>query len=110
MGYVDQGVVFYAARTNASCLVPVWGYHKAGVHRFVTGAADRAMLSAAGWRRGPVRFYVARAAVDPTFTFAVYPDTQQEVLRKSDRRFIGRSAMAGQAAPGPRSAVRHPHR
>jgi hypothetical protein len=91
LGYTDQGVVFYAATAKASCLIPVWSYHKAGVHRFVTGAADRAMFSAAGWRRGGVRFYVGRPSLDPTFTFAVYPDTQQEVLRKSDRRFISRS-------------------
>jgi hypothetical protein len=92
-GYTDQGVVFYAAKAKAKagCLIPVWSYYKDGVHRFVTGAADKAMLAAAGWRRDAVRFYVGRPVVDPTFTFAVYPDTQQEVLRKSDRRFIARS-------------------
>ena len=48
------------------------------------------------WRRPAgievqVRFYVGRPEADTAFTFAVYPDTQQEVLRKSDRRFINRS-------------------
>ena len=90
-GYADQGVAFYAAKAKASCLIPVYGFFKAGVHRFVATAADRAMLSAAGWHRGPVRFYVGRPAADTAFTFAVYPDTQQEVLRKSDRRLITRS-------------------
>ncbi len=26
-GYSDQGVVFYASRTKASCLVPVWSFY-----------------------------------------------------------------------------------
>ena len=110
LGYTDQGVVFYAAKAKAGCLIPVWSYYKDGVHRFVTGSADKAMLAAAGWRRDAVRFYVGRPAADPTFTFAVYPDTQQEVLRKS-RSAVHRSLpVAGEATPGAGSAVRHPHR
>src|SRR3712207_5688104 len=78
-GYTDQGTAFYASAAPRSCLVGVTSYFKGGVHRYVTSAADKAALAAAGWRRERVRFYLGAAAVDPRFTLAVYPDTQQEV-------------------------------
>jgi hypothetical protein len=91
LGYVDQGVVFYAATSSASCLMPIYGYYKGGVHRFATTASDQAMLAKAGWTKGPIRFYVGKPSGDPTFTFAVYPDTQEEVYTNHNGRFRQRS-------------------
>ena len=90
--------------------MPMYAYYKGGVHRFATTAGDRAMLEKAGWKKGEARFYVGKPSVDPTFTFAVYPDTQQEVLRTTDRRFINRSQwlVDNRRRAGPE--VRHPHR
>ena len=91
LGYVDQGVVFYAATSSASCLMPMYGFYKGGVHRFATTASDQAMLAKAGWTRGPIRFYVGKPSGDPTFSFAVYPDTQEEVYPSHNGRFRQRS-------------------
>jgi hypothetical protein len=88
-GYQDQGTAFHASAGSRSCLVGVTSYAKGGTHRYVTSAADKAALTAAGWRRERVRFYLAPAAVDPKFTIAVYPDTQQEV--GTDQRFLNRA-------------------
>jgi hypothetical protein len=90
-GYVDEGVVFYAATRPADCLVPVWSYRKNGVHRFITTSADAARLAKAGWTKEKVRFYAGRPKADSTFTFAVYPDTQQEVFSNHNGRFRQRS-------------------
>lgn len=90
-GYVDEGVAFFAATTPAPCLLPVVSYAKNGVHRFTTTAADKAMLAAAGWRKEGVRFYAGRPASDPVFSFAVYPDTQEEVYPNHGGRFRQRS-------------------
>jgi hypothetical protein len=90
-GYVDEGVAFYAATAPAPCLLPVWSYRKNGVHRFLSNAADAAALTAAGWTREKVRFYAGRPAADTTFTFAVYPDTQEEVYSNHNGRFRQRS-------------------
>lgn len=91
MGYVDQGIVFYAAKVSKSCLVPVWSYHKGAMHRYVTSRADKVALVASGWKKQKVRFYLRKAAVDSKFTIAVMPDTQQEVLRDSDKRMLNRA-------------------
>jgi hypothetical protein len=91
MGYVDQGAVFYAGRASRSCLVPVWSYHQGAMHRYVTSKADMAALEASGWRKQKVRFYLRKAAVDSKFTIAVMPDTQQEVLKDSDKRMLNRA-------------------
>ncbi|HEY5822506.1 MAG TPA: metallophosphoesterase [Propionibacteriaceae bacterium] len=88
-GYTDLGVAFYASRVKASCLTAVWSYEKGGVHRFVTAPSDIAALRAAGWRQEMVRFYAGKPSVDPKFSLAVYPDTQQEV--GTDRRFVNRA-------------------
>ena len=41
-GYVDQGVVFYAATSASTCTLPVWRFTSgSGVHRYVTSASDR---------------------------------------------------------------------
>lgn len=90
-GYVDQGRAFYAATQDASCLKPVWSFHHpAGYHRFVTTQADQDYLSARGWRRERVRFYLGEPSLASVFTLAVMPDTQQEVLNRYDRRFADR--------------------
>lgn len=90
-GYVDEGVVFYAARRPADCLVPVWSYEKGGVHRYITTSADAARLAKAGWTKEQVRFYAGRPKADTAFSFAVYPDTQEEVYPSHDGRFRQRS-------------------
>lgn len=88
-GYTDLGVAFYASTVKASCLVPVYSYIRAGVHRYVSTPSDMAALAAAGWTKERVRFYVGQPPVDTKFTLGVYPDTQQEV--GTDKRFINRS-------------------
>ena len=90
-GYADEGVSFYAATAPAPCLVPVWSYSKNGVHRYISTTADQAMLVAAGWRKEAVRFYAGKPALDPVFSFAVYPDTQEEVYSNHNGRFRQRS-------------------
>lgn len=91
LGYQDQGTVFHAGRAASSCLVAVWSYRRGTAHRYVTSAADKAALVAAGWKKQKLRFYLRKAPVDPTFSIAVMPDTQQEVLRDGDGRMINRA-------------------
>ena len=100
-GYEDQGKTFYASATPRPCLVPVYRFLKGKKHRFAVTSAERAVLADEGWRSEGPAFYAAPAeavAADPErpapgtdteFTFAVYPDTQQEVGR--DKRFIDRA-------------------
>jgi hypothetical protein len=116
-GYTDQGVSFYASTKTSSCMIPIGRYFKASVHRLAVADADRKALVAAGWKSEGTAFYgVAASAsttppsttppttppttdptppVDPnsstTFSFAVMPDTQQEVLNPKDTRFINRT-------------------
>jgi 3',5'-cyclic AMP phosphodiesterase CpdA len=90
-GYVDEGVAFYAATAPAACLVPVWSYRRNGLHRFLSTSADQAALLAAGWTKEKVRFYAGRATPDTRFSFAVYPDTQEEVYSNHNGRFRQRS-------------------
>jgi hypothetical protein len=106
-GYVDQGTRFSASVVAADCLSPVYSYGKAGHQRLALSSDDRSSLTAAGWTQEGVAFY-ARAADgagappppaappagsddDPTFSFAVMPDTQQEVLKPGDPRFLDRT-------------------
>ena len=91
LGYRDQGTAFFASRTGGGCLIPMFGYVRSGVHRFSTLPGERRLLSDTGWRAEGIRFYVGPAATDPAFTLGVLPDTQQEVLRGSDRRFLNRT-------------------
>ena len=98
-GYVDQGSRFSASRTSASCLSPVYGYVKNGHQRLAAVATDRTALSGAGWSQEGIAFYARAAeavdtptgAPDPSFSFAVLPDTQQEVLKAGDPRFLDRT-------------------
>ncbi|WP_375423791.1 metallophosphoesterase [uncultured Friedmanniella sp.] len=105
-GYRDQTTSFYVSLAPASCLVGVQRYVRAGQHRLAVGAAGDT-LAAAGWRAEGTQFYAASApyrlpstvlSTQPiattqgsTFSFAVVPDTQLEVLRASDTRLADRS-------------------
>ncbi len=93
-GYVDQGANFYVAVEDSSCVVPVHRLRKSGKDRYAL-AGGVAKLKAAGWSDDGPWFYVAPpegvagADEDPKFSFAVIPDTQQEVFE--GRRFINRT-------------------
>lgn len=88
-GYVDRGVAFYAAPHNDDCVVSVQRWRSGELHRFTATNADAAALAATGWTREATPFYLRPAPVDPTFSIAVIPDTQQEV--GTDKRFRNRS-------------------
>jgi hypothetical protein len=104
-GYSDQGVRFFVSPVAADCLVPVYRYIKKNKHRLAVSASSRAALTKAGWSSEGISFYAAPSAGKPTptptptkpapttgdtkFSFAVYPDTQQEVGK--DTRFINRA-------------------
>ena len=94
-GYVDQGVNFYASRTPAACLQPVYRYLKGRTHRHAFTEAERAALASAGWVPEGVSFHARPAAdpqVDTRFSFAVLPDTQNEVFAGSPMtRHVGRA-------------------
>jgi len=95
-GYVDQGRNFSATATSASCLVPVYRFVRGTTHQYAVSAAARKSYTAAGWRQEGIAFHAAPpTAIAPTadtkFSFAVMPDTQQEVLKANDSRFINRS-------------------
>ena len=98
--YVDQGVSFYATTADEDCGIPVYRVRGFGQHRLVVGAGDRDALLDDGWKDEGVAFYGAGTApvsspaqpvTDTKFSIAVMPDTQQEVLRASDRRFENRT-------------------
>lgn len=98
-GYVDQGVSFYASATKQDCLQQVARYRKKGHHRLASGDADRAALVADGWTYENVAFYAAPVGSTPvptptggTFSFAVMPDTQLEVLSSTDTRMTNRAS------------------
>ena len=94
-GYRDQGVNFYVSSKPSTCLTPVYRYRKAGIHRFAIGDVGRAAAAAAGWRQEGVAFYAAPPAPEPTgdtkFSIVVFPDTQGEVTRHDDPRFLDRT-------------------
>lgn len=91
-GYTDQGPDFYASRTAGSCTRPVYRLLKGNKHRHAFSEADRSALLAAGWVAEGVSFHArpAAAPVDTTFSFAVIPDTQNEVFGAGTRH-IGRA-------------------
>lgn len=99
-GYIDQGSSFSASTVPLGCLVPVAEYVKDGKHRLA--AAGGPDLVEDGWVFDRIAFYAASAEItgpgepqepddDDTFSFAVMPDTQQEVLRTNDSRFLNRT-------------------
>lgn len=97
--YVDNGTSFYASATAADCLSAVYRYTSKTRHRFAVSSAQRSELERDGWKSEGIAFYASAPAetppggggddVDPTFSFAVYPDTQQETGK--DGRFIDRA-------------------
>ena len=98
-GYVDRGISFYASTQPSACLAPVYRYTSDTRHRFAVSAADRTALEKDGWASQGVAYYAAPQAEeesggggtdDPTFSFAVYPDTQKEVFGR-DGRFLNRT-------------------
>jgi hypothetical protein len=95
IGYVDEGINFYASTAPAPCLIPVIRYYKNGIHRFVANVAQGAAERAAGWFAEGVAFYAAPpapvAGTDTTFSIVVYPDTQEEVFSDADTRIANRT-------------------
>lgn len=91
-GYTDQGPNFYASATAGSCTRPVYRFLKGNKHRHAFSDAERSALVAAGWTAEGVSFHAkpAAAPVDTTFSFAVIPDTQNEVFGAGPRH-IGRA-------------------
>ena len=97
-GYVDYGSSFSASKTAAACLAPVYRYVRKSSHQYAATTTARSALVTAGWKLEGVSFYAAPAGTQPPpatgdakFSFAVMPDTQQEVLNAKDPRFINRS-------------------
>lgn len=101
-GYVDQGPRFFAQASESACLTAVKQYIKNGKHRLAVSESGQDALTRAGWTYDRLAFYAASAESttspepptsdeDETFSFAVMPDTQQEVLRANDSRFLNRT-------------------
>lgn len=55
----DEGVVFYAGTSLASCLVPVYGLEHLGFHTLTVSEDERASLIQAGWTPESIRFFAA---------------------------------------------------
>jgi len=85
-GYQDQGVNFYAAPAPITgCTQPAYSFVKNGVHRIALDA-ERKALESAGWAELGIVFNVPGTepgspppTSDTAFSFAVMPDTQNEV-------------------------------
>ena len=93
-GYADQGVNFFASRSAiAGCTVAVSSLTKGGHHQYAL-PGEVAALVAQGWTQAGTTFHAAPstpvvepapvpppppAGTDTTFSFAVMPDTQNEV-------------------------------
>lgn len=100
-GYADQGIRFYASPTVSDCADPVYLLRKGTHFRQVASSAARSALLADGWADRGISFYASSvdepAPTQPgtptgsTFTIAVVPDTQQEVLSATDTRFAERT-------------------
>ncbi len=104
-GYEDQGVRFYVLDQADDCAVPVYRYSKADKHRMAVSSSDRSALSGDGWKSEGVSFYAAGDAGDPapttpapppepsgsSFSFAVIPDSQMEVVSPTDPRMKNRT-------------------
>lgn len=88
-GYTRQRVDFHAGTTAQSCLTAVYRLVRKGVHRLATRAQTPG-LSAQGWVGDGGRFYLAPGGVDPKFSIAVIPDTQNETASTTSSRFSNR--------------------
>lgn len=101
-GFGVSNVGFYAPTTAASCTVGVHRVTNGTNFRMVTDTAELAALTSAGWRDEGVVFHVREedSAAPPappapggggTFSIAVIPDTQTEVVARNDTRFVNRA-------------------
>lgn len=88
-GYRDHGVGFYASATPISgCTGPLLTFTRGTKHRIASDASTPRLL-AEGWAKSDIAFHAPLGATDPevdpepdsdgTFSFAVIPDTQNEV-------------------------------
>ena len=91
-GYADQGPGFYASGLRVpGCTRAIASFVRQGRHRYAPAAEAPALL-AAGWVRVRTAFHApliepsTAPPADPVFTFAVMPDTQNEV-NSTDIRF-----------------------
>lgn len=94
LGYTDYGAGFHASPTAQECTAPVWRYKKGNKHRHAFSEADRAALLADGWTYETVSFHARLMPQPPDtqFSFAVIPDTQNEVFNGTPRtRHLGRA-------------------
>ena len=90
-GYVKGPHDFYASLKPSGCVVPVYRLVKSGIHRYTKVKSTRDRLVAAGWKYEKIAFYLGPpTATENQFTFAVVPDTQQEVLKPTDTRLDNR--------------------
>ncbi len=96
--FVDEGTRFYATTDAADCGIGVSRVRGFEQHRLVVGSRERDVLVNQGWTSEGVSFYAAPTepapaapVADTTFSIAVMPDTQQEVLRVNDPRFRNRT-------------------
>lgn len=96
-GYQDKGTSFYVPQQRRACTSPFYRY-RSGVRHLL--AATPELANASGARGEGIAFY---AAMSPTpeatstpdgdsFTLAVIPSTQQEVLSDGDNRWTSRTA------------------
>jgi hypothetical protein len=83
-GYTRQRVDFHAATAPQSCLTAVYRLVRNGVHRLAT-RAQAPGLAAQGWVADGGTFHLLLGGVDPTFSIAVLPDTQNEMGTTSTR-------------------------
>lgn len=113
-GYYNQGAALFALAKSSSCAVPVYRYLLGGKHRTAVSTKDRNALIAAGATSQGIAFYAKQYATSATpgatapgtppatppapgstsadrFSIAVYPDTQQEVLSRTDTRYLERA-------------------
>ena len=103
-GYVDEGIRFYTLPTHSGCADATPRFVKGTSHRLAANAAEAAALTAAGWRNEGTMFWVAHPGTGgggtvitnnpgtgTSFSFAVIPDTQQEVMKSTDTRLAQRN-------------------
>lgn len=105
-GYADQTTSFFVSLTPASCLTGVERWTRNDRHRLALSGSG-ATLGTAGWVSEGVQFYARPVAASAppavlstepiattgghSFSFAVVPDTQLEVLQPGDTRLADRS-------------------
>lgn len=119
-GYVYDQIAFYAQPYAKQGAQPVYRYHQNGKHRYAITQAQRDALTASGWKQINISFYALpitdtqttpsdpTTPTDPTppvvnptpanpaegdgvFTFAIMPDTQQEVYASAGDQFQERT-------------------